>query len=110
MRAARLQDALERLTAAIRDVESELAAMKTEHDPLASHIFVSRRHYRNVTDTKSGKRREMMARLSFNTACELGFLGSLDEWERLRGGEHKLGGSICRPAIRNAYNNRILSD
>ena len=29
----RLQDALERLTAAIRDVESELTAMKAEHDP-----------------------------------------------------------------------------
>jgi SMC interacting uncharacterized protein involved in chromosome segregation len=40
MQAARLQDALERLTVAIRDVESELAAMKAEHDPLASHIFV----------------------------------------------------------------------
>jgi hypothetical protein len=70
---------------AIRDVEFELAAMKAEHDPLASHIFVSRRSYRNVNDTKSGKRREMMARLSFNTACELGFRGSLDEWERLMG-------------------------
>jgi hypothetical protein len=85
MRAARLQDALERLTRAIRDVESELAAMKAEHDSLASHIFVSRRHYRTVNDTKSGKRREMIARLSFNTACELGFRGSLDEWERLLG-------------------------
>jgi len=85
MRAARLQQALERLTAAIRDVESELAAMKAEHDPLASHIFVSRRHYRNANDTKSGKRREMTARLNFNTACELGFRGSLDEWERLMG-------------------------
>jgi hypothetical protein len=74
---------LERLSAAIRDVESELAAMKADHDPLASHIFVSRRHYRN--DTKSGKRREMTARLSFNTACDLGFRGSLDEWERLMG-------------------------
>jgi hypothetical protein len=39
MRAARLQVALERLTAAIRDVESELAAMKAEHDLLASHIL-----------------------------------------------------------------------
>ena len=28
---------------------------------------------------------EMTARLSFNTACELGFRGSLDEWERLMG-------------------------
>jgi hypothetical protein len=43
MRAARLQEALERLTVAMRDVESELASMKAEHDPLASHIFVSRR-------------------------------------------------------------------
>ena len=85
MRAARLQDSLERLTAAIRDVESELAAMKAEHDPLALHIFVSRRHYRNVKDTKSGNRREVIARLSFNTACELGFHGSLGEWERLMG-------------------------
>ena len=73
MRAARLEDALQRLTAAIRDVESELAAMKAEQDPLASHIFVSRRHYRNVNDTKSGKRREMTARLSFNTAASLAF-------------------------------------
>src|SRR5436305_1032624 len=91
MRAARLQDALERLTAAIRDVESELAAMKAEHDPLASHIFVSRRNYRNVNDTKSGKRREMMARLSFNTACDLAFAPALTNgsasWGQLRGGE-----------------------
>ena len=36
-------------------------------------------------DTKSGKRREISTRLSFNTACELGFRGSLDEWERLMG-------------------------
>jgi len=61
MRAARLQDALERLTAAIRNVETELVAMKAEHDPLASHIFISRRHYRNVHDTKGGKRREINA-------------------------------------------------
>jgi hypothetical protein len=85
MRVTRLQEALERLTTAIHDFESELAAMKTEYDPLASHIFVSRRDYRNVNDTKSGKRREMNARLSFNAACELGFRGSLDEWERLMG-------------------------
>jgi len=82
---ARLLDALERLTKAIRDVETELAAMKSEHDPLASHIFISRRHYRNTSDTKSGKRRDINARLSFDTACELGFRGSLGEWERLMG-------------------------
>ena len=65
---ARLQDALERLTKAIRDVETELAAMKAEHDPLASHIFISRRHYRNANDTKGGKRREMNARLNSETS------------------------------------------
>jgi hypothetical protein len=108
MRAARLQDTLKRLTLAMRDVESELAAMKAEHDPLASHIFVSRRSYRNVNDTKSGKRREMTARLSFNTACELGFRGSLDEWEQLRGGErlqHAFSLSPGTPARRLALQN-----
>jgi len=85
MRIARLENALDRLTAAIRDVEAELAAMEAEHDPLASHIFVSRRSYRNAIDTKGGERREINARLRFNTACELGFRGGLDEWERLMG-------------------------
>ena len=51
MRAARFQAALGRLTAAIRDVESELAAMKAAHDPLASHIFTSRRQHRDANDT-----------------------------------------------------------
>jgi hypothetical protein len=70
--------------------------MKAEHDPLASHIFVSRRYYRSVNDTKSRKRREMIARLSFNTACELGFRGSLDE-----GTPH---GSSCE-AVNSHFNN-----
>jgi hypothetical protein len=85
MRSARLLDALQKLSDAIGEVENAVAAMKAEHDPLASHIFVSRRQYCNANDTKSGKRREINARLSFNTACELGFRGSLDEWERLMG-------------------------
>ena len=68
MGVARLQGALERLTTAIHDVETELTAMKAEHDPLASHIFISRRHYRNASDTKGGKRRQVNARLSFSTA------------------------------------------
>ena len=70
---------------ATRDVESELASMKAEHDPLALRIFVSRCRYRNANDMKSGKRRDMNARLSFDTACEVGFRGSLDQWERLMG-------------------------
>ena len=85
MRSRQLHDALEKLIRAIREVEAVVETMHAEHDPLASHIFVSRRDYQKLSDTKSGKRREMNARLSFNTACELGFRGSLDEWERLMG-------------------------
>jgi hypothetical protein len=85
MRSRQLQDALEKLTKSIREVEAVIETMRTEHDPLVSQIFITRRNYRNVNDTKGGKRREMNARLSFNTACELGFRGSLDEWERLMG-------------------------
>ena len=83
MRSRQLHDALEKLTKAIREVEAVVETMRAEHDPLASHIFISRRQYRNVNDTKGGKRREINARLSFNTACELGFRRSSDEWERL---------------------------
>ena len=85
MRSRQFHDVLEKLTKAIREVEAVVETVHAEHDPLASHIFISRRQYRNVNDTKGGKRREMNARLSFNTTCELGFRGSLDEWERLMG-------------------------
>ncbi len=85
MRAARLQNALQRLREAMREVENEVAAMQAAHDSLASHIFISRREYQKVNDTKSGKRREVPARISYSTACDLGFRGSLDEWERLLG-------------------------
>ena len=85
MHSRQFHDALEELTKAIREVEAVVETMRAEHDLLASHIFISRRQYRNVNDTKGGKRRQVNARLSFNTACELGFRGSLDEWERLMG-------------------------
>jgi hypothetical protein len=83
MRSRQFHDALEKLTEAIREAEAVVETMRTEHDPLASHIFVSRRHYQNLADTKSGKPRAMSAQLSWQTACELGFCGHLDEWERL---------------------------
>jgi len=85
MRSRQLHDALGKLTKAIREVEAVVETMRTDLYPIVSHFFVSLRHYRNAQDTKGGKRREINARLSFNTACELGFRGSLDEWERLMG-------------------------
>jgi hypothetical protein len=83
--ASRLQTVLKNLSDAIRETEAVLGAMRAEHDPLAVHIFISRRQFRNLPDTKSGSRREVAARLSWQTACELGFRGSLPEWERLMG-------------------------
>jgi hypothetical protein len=85
VQANRLQNALKNLSDAIRETEAVVEAMRAEHDPLAVHIFVARRHYRKMPDTKSGSRREIAARLSWQTACELGFRGSLAEWERLMG-------------------------
>ena len=85
MQPNRLHHALQKLSEAILVVENEVTAMKADHDPLASHIFVSRRHYRSAHDTKGGKRREVAARISYNEACAVGFRGSFDEWDRLMG-------------------------
>jgi hypothetical protein len=85
MRSIQLQQALDNLRQAMLELDSVLRQMRAEHDPLAVHIFVSRRQYRNMPDTKSGSRREIAARLSWQTACELGFNGTLREWERLMG-------------------------
>jgi hypothetical protein len=85
MRENRFNNAIRQLAQAISEMEAALLEMETDRDPLASHIFTSRRHYRHLTDTKSGKRRETAARLSYNEACGLGFRGSFDEWERLMG-------------------------
>lgn len=85
MGANRLQNALRNLGAALREAEAALDEMREESDPLALHIFVSRRQYRRTPDTKGGRRHETMARLSYQTACDLGFRGSLGDWDRLLG-------------------------
>jgi hypothetical protein len=77
MRPNRLQNALTSLGEAMREVNAAIEEMRSEHDPLASHIFISRRNYRNVHDTKSGKRRDTAARRSWQSACEPGFRGTL---------------------------------
>ena len=84
MRSRQLHDALEKLTKAIREVEAVVETMRAEHDPLASHIFVSRRHYQNLSDTKSGKRRAMSAhvklanRLRTRVSRQSGRMGAVD--------------------------------
>ena len=55
--------------------------MKAEHDPLASHIFVSRRYYWQANDTKSGKpprderTAEFQHRLRAGLSRQLGRMG-----------------------------------
>jgi len=83
MPAGRLQNALSALGDAMHEVNAAIAEMRKEHDPLESHIFVSRRHYQNMSDSKGGKRHHVSARVSWQKACDLGFRGNLGEWERL---------------------------
>ena len=83
MRAAHLQRSLDNLAAAMREVERDLAELRAMHDPLALHIFQSRREYRTMSDTKSGKRHALAARLSWRDACDHGYRGTLAEWTRL---------------------------
>ena len=89
MQANRLRIAVKNLANALRETEAALEEMRADSDPLAVHIFVARRQYRNMPDTKSGKRSEIAARLSWQTACERGYRGSLSEWERLMGAKGK---------------------
>jgi len=89
MHAHRLHTALTNLSAALREAEAALEEMRAQSDPLALHIFVSRRQYQHMPDTKSGKRCEVAARLSWQAACNLGFRGNLEEWERLMGAASK---------------------
>ena len=68
--------------AAVGDAMSEVNAaideMRREHDPLVSHLFVSRRQYQRMSDTKSGKRCQVSAQLSWQQACDLGFRDDLE--------------------------------
>lgn len=85
MHAGRLNSALKNLSTGIQEVEKILGEMRAEHDPLAVHIFLSRRDYRKMDDTKSGKRHERSAWTSYREASDLGFRGSIEEWRRLLG-------------------------
>ena len=86
MRSSQLQKALESLAKAIRDVDAALLEMRADPDPLALHIFLSRREYRRIDDhSKHGHHKERAARSTYRDACQLGFYGSFSEWERLMG-------------------------
>jgi hypothetical protein len=89
MRANRLQNALTQLSAALH--ETKPPWKKCGPSPIRSPCTSLSRaaSIGTMPDTKSGKRHETAARLSWQTACELGFRGTLGEWERLMGAAPK---------------------
>ena len=81
----------------MREVNAAIGEMRRGHDPLASHIFVSRRRYKNLSDTKSCPE-VRRARAVNGLTCRrsvgsrraiLGFVATsesgIDFWERLLG-------------------------
>jgi len=52
----RLQDAPAALSAAMPEANAAIDVMRKEHDAIASQIFVVRRDYQTISDTKSSKR------------------------------------------------------
>jgi hypothetical protein len=68
----------------LRQLESELAAIKAEDDPLASHVFVRGVNIGTSLIRKAETPRDERT-AEFQSACELGFRGSFDEWKRLMG-------------------------
>ncbi len=72
MGALSLRDALRRLGEAIQQVEEAVAAIEANHDPLASHIFVSRRQYRTANDTKAASGARARETRQTHSACRLG--------------------------------------
>src|SRR5688500_1685863 len=76
------------LAAASQSVEqlaTQVDAARAQADPFASHYFAARRSYRLAceTATKSGKAIERALHSSYLKAMDLGFKGSIRDWEGL---------------------------
>jgi len=53
---------------------------------LAVHIYQARQRYRTVADldlSKSGRRTQITAQMSYRKACTLGYRGSESDWRTL---------------------------
>jgi hypothetical protein len=85
MRANRLHTALAALGDAMREVNTAIEELRREHDPLAvSHLRLPPQlPERRIR--KAAREVETAALLSWQSACDLGFRGTLGEWERLLG-------------------------
>jgi len=123
MRAARLQDALERLITAIRDVESELPATKSRTRPArVAHLcfpppLSKRRRYEKRKAPRDDRPAEIQYRLRAWLSQEPRRMGaphgSSSQTEAVNDSTTYSGfaeSTGSRLAIKNAYSHRILSD
>jgi len=62
-----------------------LQSILDERDPVAAHLYQSRKEYRRAFETagKSGKRIERCVIATFQTAQSFGYHGELRQWEHL---------------------------
>jgi hypothetical protein len=83
---------ISKLEAAVADIATRLEALRIEietakacRDPFATHIYQSRRRFREEvrTDNKGGKHTERMVLQSYREAQRFGFEGSMDDWYRV---------------------------
>ena len=76
---------LQQITAELESLHRQVEAARDQRDPLAVHIFRSRRAYRSVSekDNKSGRRTRHEVTQSYIEAQKLGYRGSGEEWWEL---------------------------
>jgi len=67
------------------DSASKGLATQLRAEPTNAHARAKRVRAHTKSDTKSGKRHHLSARLNWQQACDLGFRGNLEERERLLG-------------------------
>lgn len=85
MRLSDLESIADELRATVDRLTKQLASAKADADPFAAHYFVARKAYRWAVDHsgKSGSKIERALISSFRGAMELGFKGSIRDWEEL---------------------------
>ena len=83
--ARELRRALSHATATVDHFAKDLEAAKAAPDPFASLYYAARRSYRRACETanKSGKTIERDLQSTYIKAMDLGFKGSIREWEAL---------------------------
>lgn len=82
MNLSQLETELAAIEAAAANLRTSVDRAKSDSDPLAAHIYRSRREYRQAVarSSKSGKRIRDCHEATYTAACRLGFEGTAKEW------------------------------